>query len=72
MLGEDLDGRFFIRNAAHELVVELYKPRGRKVELGVEPGAYEVRIEQTKGSLLAKTADRRRRRACSSSRGSSA
>ena len=55
VLGEDLDGRFFIRNAAHELVVELYKPRGRKVELGVEPGAYEVRIEQTRGSLLAKT-----------------
>ena len=55
VLGEDLEGRFFIRNAAHELVVELYKPRGRKVELGVEPGAYEVRIEQTKGSLLAKT-----------------
>ena len=55
VLGEELDGRFFIRNAAHELVVELYKPRGRKVELGVEPGAYEVRIEQTKGSLLAKT-----------------
>ena len=55
VLGEDLEGRFFIRNAAHELIVELYKPRGRKVELGVEPGAYEVRIEQTKGSLLAKT-----------------
>ncbi len=55
VLGEELDGRFFIRNAAHELVVELYKPRGRRVELGVEPGAYEVRIEQTKGSLLAKT-----------------
>jgi hypothetical protein len=55
VLGEELDGRFFIRNAARELIVELYKPRGRKVELGVEPGAYEVRIEQTKGSLLAKT-----------------
>jgi hypothetical protein len=55
VLGEDLDGRFFIRNASQELVVELYKPRGRKVELGVEPGAYEVRIEQTRGSLVAKT-----------------
>jgi hypothetical protein len=55
VLGEELEGRFFIRNAAHELIVELYKPRGRKVELGVEPGAYEVRIEQSKGSLLAKT-----------------
>jgi hypothetical protein len=62
VLDDDLDGRFFIRNAAHELVVELYKPRGRKVELGVEPGAYEVRAEQVKGSLLAKTqvADRGR------------
>jgi hypothetical protein len=55
VLAEDLDGRFFIRNASQELVVELYKPRGRKVELGVEPGAYEVRIEQTRGSLVAKT-----------------
>jgi hypothetical protein len=55
VLGEDLDGRFFIRNASNELVVELYKPRGRKVELGVEPGSYDVRIEQTRGSLLAKT-----------------
>ena len=55
VLGEELDGRFFIRNAAQELVVELYKPRGRTVELGVEPGAYEVRIEQTRGSLVAKT-----------------
>ena len=55
VLAEELDGRFFIRNAARELIVELYKPRGRKVELGVEAGAYEVRIEQTKGSLLART-----------------
>ncbi len=48
VLGEDLEGRFFVRNAARELVVELYKPRGRRVELGVEPGAYEVRIELPK------------------------
>ncbi len=54
VLGEDLEGRFFVRNAARELVVELYKPRGRRVELGVEPGAYEVRIELPKSSLLAK------------------
>ena len=55
VLGEELDGRFFIRNASHELIVELYKPRGRKVDLGVEPGKYEVRIEQTRGSLVATT-----------------
>lgn len=55
ILGEDLDGRFFIRNAAQELVVELYKPFGRKVELGLEPGVYEVRLDRDKTSLLAKT-----------------
>ena len=38
VLGEDLDGRFFVRNDAQELVVELYKPFGRKIELGLEPG----------------------------------
>ena len=34
VLGEDLEGRFFVRNAARELIVELFKPRGRRVELG--------------------------------------
>jgi len=54
VLGEDLEGRFFIRNAAQELVVELYKPYGRKINLGVEPGAYEVRLDRDKQSMLAK------------------
>jgi Caspase domain len=54
VLGEDLDGRFFIRNAAQELVVELYKPFGRKVELGLEPGTYEVRLDREKTSMVAK------------------
>jgi hypothetical protein len=55
VLGESLGGRFFVRNAKNELVVELYKPYGRKVELGVEPGAYEVRLEREAAVLLAKT-----------------
>jgi hypothetical protein len=55
VLGEDLEGRFFIRNAAQELVVELYKPYGRKIDLGLEPGAYEVRLDREKVSMLAKT-----------------
>src|SRR5262245_3042773 len=54
VLAEDLDGRFFIRNARGELVVEVSKPRGRRIELGVEPGAYEIRLEIEKRSLLAK------------------
>src|SRR5207247_6496938 len=51
VLGEELEGRFFIRTTAQELVVELYKPRGRKVELAIEPGVYDVRVERDKESL---------------------
>jgi hypothetical protein len=54
VLGEDLDGRFFVRTASQELVVELYKPCGRVVELAVEPGTYEVRVERQKGSVTAR------------------
>jgi uncharacterized caspase-like protein len=56
VIGEELEGRFVVRNAAQELVVELYKPRGRRVELAVEAGTYEVRIEREKGALAASTA----------------
>ena len=55
VLGEELDGRFFVRNAAQELVVELYKPFGRKIELGLEPGTYDVRLDREKTSMQAKT-----------------
>jgi hypothetical protein len=54
VLGEEMAGRFFIRNAAQQLVVELYKPAGRKVELGLEPGTYEVRLERGTGSFVGK------------------
>ena len=54
VLGEDREGRFFVRTASQELVVELYKPRGRLVELAVEPGIYEVRVEREKGSVTAR------------------
>jgi len=55
VLGASLDGRIFVRNARQELVVEMYKPRGRTVELGLEPGAYEVRIERPAEAWLAKS-----------------
>jgi Caspase domain len=54
VLGPETEGRFFVRNAAQELIVEVYKPHGRIVALGVEPGAYEVRVEHDKTALLAK------------------
>ncbi len=52
VLSEDLNGRFFIRDANEQLVVELYKPRGRSVELGLEPGTYSVRCEKDSGSSV--------------------
>lgn len=52
VLGEDLSGRFFIRDANEQLVVELYKLRGRSVELGLEPGNYSVRCENDSGSSI--------------------
>jgi len=54
VLSENMEGRFFVRNAAQELIVEVYKPYGRSIALGVEPGAYEVRVEQEKTALVAK------------------
>jgi hypothetical protein len=54
VLAEDLEGRFFIRTGAQELVVELYKPRGRRVELAVEPGSYDVRVEREKEARTAR------------------
>lgn len=46
VLTEELSGRFFIRNSDEQLVAELFKPAGRGVELGLEPGSYEIHLEQ--------------------------
>ena len=46
ILGEDFDGRFYIRNAQKQLVVELKKPYGRIVTIGLEPGRYDIHYEQ--------------------------
>lgn len=54
VLAKEVEGRFFIRNAAQELIVEVYKPFGRTVSLGVEPGVYDVRVEHERTALLAK------------------
>jgi hypothetical protein len=51
VLAEDLQGRCFVRNAGGQLVVELQKPRGRRVQLGLEPGAYRVHCDLEAGGL---------------------
>jgi len=55
VLGELLDGRVFIRNAKQELVVELYKPQGRRVEIGLGAGEYEVRIQRPATAMLTRS-----------------
>lgn len=46
LLEEGLEGRFFVHNEDQQLVAELYKPFGRSMELGLEPGTYHVYLEQ--------------------------
>lgn len=46
VLDRSLQGRVFVRSASGALVVELQKQAGRKVELGLEPGLYDVRLDQ--------------------------
>ena len=54
VLAEDLEGRFIVRNAANELIAEVYKPAGRPLTLSVEPGVYDVRVEREKTTLVAR------------------
>ena len=54
VIGEAIDGRVYVRTAKQELAVELYKPAGRKVELGLEPGEYEVRVQREASAMVAR------------------
>ena len=42
ILGSDISGKIFIRDWNDVLVVELSKPFGKKIELGLEEGEYRV------------------------------
>jgi Caspase domain len=53
VLAEDYEGRFVVVSGKRHLVAELYKPSGRKVELGLEPGEYEVYLAE--GGRLSKS-----------------
>jgi hypothetical protein len=41
-LGEDLSGRLYVRDDRGALVVELEKPYGKRMELGLPPGTYAL------------------------------
>ena len=55
VLGEQIEGRVYVRDAARQLVAELHKPSGRAVEIGVEAGAYDVWLEQGRAAFAART-----------------
>ncbi len=46
VLGLELEGRLFVRDGRGRLVAELFKPGGRNAEIALEPGSYEVGLEQ--------------------------
>lgn len=46
LFAENITGRIFIRNREGQLVAEINKAAGRKIEVGLDPGHYEVTIEE--------------------------
>jgi hypothetical protein len=53
ILGASYEGRFYVLDAGRHLVAELQKPEGRSIELGLEPGEYQVYYEQEEKLLSA-------------------
>jgi opacity protein-like surface antigen len=50
---EPIDGRVFVRNASGQLVAELRKARGARLELALEEGRHEVRVTRDRKVLAA-------------------
>ena len=51
VVAQGVEGRFYILDDRKRLVLEFYKQAGRKVDIGLEPGAYEVRFEREPRAL---------------------
>lgn len=49
VVGDDVEGRLFLRDGQGHLVVEVYKSGSRPVSLGLEPGSYDVTLERDGG-----------------------
>jgi hypothetical protein len=46
-----VEGRFYVLDDRQRLVLEFYKPAGRRVDIGLEPGVYDVRFERDPNAL---------------------
>jgi len=44
VISKDINGRLFVRDSVGALVVELNKPHGNPIDLGLEPGSYEITL----------------------------
>ena len=53
IVGKSLHGSLFIRNADYQLVAEVFKVAGRSLELGLEPGSYDIHFDQKPGKFQA-------------------
>jgi len=51
MVAAPVDGRFYVLDDRKRLVLEFYKPAGRTVDIGIEPGVYDVRFEKEPKAL---------------------
>ncbi len=54
VVGAPIEGRFYVLDDRRRLVLEFYKPGGRKVDIGLEPGVYDVRLEREPKALRAR------------------
>jgi hypothetical protein len=50
VIADDLEGKFFVRDSSGNLIAEIGKLSGKPVELGMEPGTYDISVEM-KGSM---------------------
>jgi hypothetical protein len=46
-----VEGRFYVLDDRRRLVLEFFKPAGRSVDIGLEPGVYDVRFEREPKAL---------------------
>jgi hypothetical protein len=52
-VSKEISGRLFVRDHHGSLVVELNKPRGNQIDLGLEAGRYEVTLDTPEGTYQA-------------------
>ena len=52
-VSKEISGRLFIRDHYGSLVVELNKPHGNQIDLGLEAGPYEVTLDTPEGTYQA-------------------